>query len=59
LLWFLEVREFISLIYLFQKQGVEKGKDVFLRGHGFNSFCPEEKFPKEKEKDKYFVLSSE
>jgi len=37
-LWFLEIREFISLISLFQKPSVGKDAVVFLRAHGLYSF---------------------
>jgi len=43
LLWFLEVREFISLITLFQKPPVRKGAVVFLRAHAFILFTHEKK----------------
>jgi len=37
-LWFLEIREFISLISLFQKSSAGKGTVVFLRAHDLYSF---------------------
>lgn len=56
---YLEIREFISLIFLSKNPRVGKVPIVFLTAHGFYSFFPEEKCPKEEVKDKYCVLISE
>jgi len=49
---------FISLISIFQMSGTGMDRVDFLRAHGFYSFCPEGKVPKEDGNNKYCVLSS-
>jgi len=59
ILWFLEVREFISFISLFQKPSDGKGTVVFLIARSLYSFLQEVKGPKEERRNKYYVPSSE
>jgi len=46
LVWLVEVRDYLSLISLFQKPPLRKCTVVFLRANGFPSFYPREKCPK-------------